>query len=361
MFSEIPPFLMSVAGAGLACWIIIITVGLHGTFTLDFDTEAVQKYHKRPVPRIGGLALLVGLICGGVYHGLEADQELYLAKWAGVAVIPVFLGGVLEDLRKGMTARDRLLLAFFSATIAHYELNVGLERIDWLWFDTTIISVPGVTLLLTVVMVGGLSHATNIIDGFNGLLLGVTLMTLSAFAWVGHQVNDPLLVTYLGIMLGAVLGVFLFNFPSGRIFLGDGGAYVIGFFLAVFALILVKKHLVVSPWFPLTVLAYPVMETLFSMFRKKVVSRIPVMAPDRYHFHMLVHDNLVANVRFRWMRNSNATTAVIMWGVYLFGLVPGVLWWDNTRYLLAAFFIFICLYVVLYLYLLKRIQSVVNA
>jgi len=361
MFENIRLISISMVGAGLACWVIIITGGLHGKYTFDHNIDAVQKYHKRPVPRIGGLAFLAGLICAGVYHGLEADQELYLAKWAGVAAIPVFLGGVLEDLHKGMAARERLLLAFFSATIAHYELNVGLVRIDWVWFDATIITMPGVTLLLTVIMVGGVAHASNIIDGFNGLLLGVTLLTLGAFSWVGYQVGDATLVTYLAIMVGAALGVFIFNFPLGRIFLGDGGAYLIGFFLAVIALILVRNHAAISPWFPLTVLAYPVTETVFSIFRKKFVSRTPAMAPDQYHFHMLVHDKFVSNWRGRWVSNGNAITALIMWGIHLLGLVPGILWWNKTPYLLASLFVFVLFYVSLYLWLARRIQSTINS
>jgi len=357
VFDEMSLFLVALTGAGLTCWAIIATGGLHGRHTHDLDMSAVQKYHKKPVARIGGLAVVIGLICGGVYHGMEADQELYLAKWAGVAAIPVFLGGLLEDLRKGMTARDRLLLAFFSATIAHYELGVGLQRIDWTWFDTTIIPVPGVTLFLTVVMVGGLAHAANIIDGFNGLLLGVTIMTLGAFIWVAYQVGDTLLVTYITIMLGATLGVFLFNFPVARVFLGDGGAYLIGFFLAILGLILVKNHSAVSPWFPLTVLVYPVTETLFSMFRKKIISGTPAMAPDQFHFHMLVHDRLISRRHGRWPRNRNAMTSLIMWGIFVIGLLPGILWWDNTPYLITVVLAFFLLYVFSYIWLIRRVPS----
>ena len=348
MIIDLTTLLVSFLGASITAGLILVTAPLHARVTYDVDLDSIQKFHQKPVPRIGGIAVLVGLICGGAYHGLSADQELHLAKWAGVAAIPVFLGGLLEDLKKGMTARDRLLLAFFSATIAHYELQVGLERIDWEWFDTTIIPVPGVTLLLTVLMVGGVSHATNIIDGFNGLLLGVAIMASAAFIFVAYQIGATLQITYLSIMLGALIGVFVFNFPMGRIFLGDGGAYLVGFFLAILSLVLVKNHAAVSPWFPLMLLAYPIMETMFSIFRKKVLSGTPAMAPDGMHFHMLVHKVLIGRLSFLSPKICNASTSIVMWGVFLAGLVPAVIWWDDTKKLVFSLFWYVLAYLIGY-------------
>jgi UDP-GlcNAc:undecaprenyl-phosphate/decaprenyl-phosphate GlcNAc-1-phosphate transferase len=346
-------FSCAIAAAG-----IILTNRFHGRFTNDSDFEAVQKFHSTPVPRIGGIALLLGLIIGGIYHGLDADQELYLAKWAGVAMIPVFLGGLLEDLGRGMTARDRLLLAFLSATIAHYELNIALERIDWEWFDVSVIPLPGVTLLLTVVMVGGVSHATNIIDGFNGLLLGVAVSTVTALLWVAYEIDASLLGTYFTIMLGALLGIFLFNFPFGRIFLGDSGAYLVGFFLSILSLTLLRNSSAVSPWFPLLLFAYPVTETIFSMFRKKVLAGSPAMAPDRYHYHMLMYEWLRQKSPLVSAKNANPLTSVAMWGVNLGGLIPAIVWWDDSSKLIIAFISFVVLYIASYFCLRSHVESI---
>lgn len=344
---------IAVAGSVAAAAAIILTDRLHSRYTSDNDFSSVQKFHSHPVPRVGGVALLAGLVLGGVYHGLAEDQELNLAKWAGVAMIPVFLGGLLEDLGKGMTARDRLLLAFFSASIAHYELNIALGRVDWLWFDSNVIPVPGVTLLLTVLMVGGVSHSTNIIDGFNGLLLGVAVMTVCALLWVAAELSEDLLVIYFTIMLGGLVGVFVFNFPKGKIFLGDGGAYLIGFLLAILSLSLVRNE-AVSPWFPLLVFSYPVTETLFSMFRKKILEKTSPMAPDQYHYHMLV---------YRWLserngmpkRYANPVTSIILWISCLPGMLCAVFWWNNTSALMMSLLAVSVLYVGSYFILRKHL------
>jgi UDP-N-acetylmuramyl pentapeptide phosphotransferase/UDP-N-acetylglucosamine-1-phosphate transferase len=344
---------ISVTGSAGVAVVIILTDRLHGRYTSDRDFDSVQKFHSTPVPRIGGIALLMGLVLGGVFHGLAEDQELNLAKWAGVAMIPVFLGGLLEDLGRGMTARERLLLAFFSASIAHYELNIALGRIDWTWFDLNVIPVPGVTLLLTVLMVGGVSHATNIIDGFNGLLLGVALMTVCALLWVATEIGEELLAIYFTIMLGGLIGVFIFNFPIGRIFLGDGGAYLIGFLLAILSLALVRNE-AVSPWFPLLVFSYPVTETLFSMFRKKIFERTSPMSPDQYHYHMLVYRWISERFGFS-QRYANPTTSIVMWVFCLPGMLSAVLWWNHTSALIWALVGVSILYVSSYFILRKSL------
>lgn len=346
-------FLGSVGVSG----IIIITTRYHGKYTLDFDMAAVHKFHKVAVPRIGGIALFAGLVTGAIYHGLQADDHLHLSKWAGVAALPVFLGGFFEDVFKKVSPRDRLLLSFLSASIGYYELDIGLSSIDWPVFDENILSQPGVALLLTIFMVAGVAHSTNIIDGFHGLLLGSTCLTLMAFIWVMFQTGGGLLTTFAAIMLGAVLGVFVWNFPKGKIFVGDGGAYLIGFLLSVLALLLVKNRSDVSPWFPLLVLSYPIFETVFSMVRKKIFRQKSVMIPDNYHLHMLVYEIVSSPISKKIGINRNATTSIIIWGFSLFAVIPAVIWWRSTVLMFVFFLVFCVLYSCLYLWLFQKVDS----
>ena len=332
-------------------WLILKTEALHRRLSHDHDTSSAHKYHIRPVSRIGGMALLIGLGAGGAYHGLQGDGTLYLSKWAGIAVLPVFIGGFFEDIFKSVTPRDRLLLAFLSAAIAYYQFGIGLNSIDWLWFDEYVLAYPGVSLLLTVVMIGGVCHATNIIDGFNGLLLGITMMAIGVFATVAWNVGADLLLIYMGIMFGAVLGLFLFNYPWGRIFTGDGGAYLLGFLLATLSLFLVSGHASVSPWFPLVVLAYPVFEVVFSVTRKKLVGRRPVSEPDQMHLHMLVHRALLIRKLGVTPKVANPLTSPVLWLVAALSMFPALLWWNNTRALVLILCLWCLGYVGLYLYL----------
>ena len=348
MGNSLGPGIVSLIGAILSCWLILVTRKLHGKYSLDDDTQSVQKYHSIAVPRIGGIALFMGLTAGAIFHGLQADNQLYLSKWAGVAALPVFLGGLLEDLFKKISPRDRLLLALLSAAIAYYELGIGLKAVGWDVFDQTILDQPGISLILTVFMVAGVAHSTNIIDGFHGLLIGFTLLALAAFLSVMFTVNENLLTIYTMILFGALAGIFIFNFPKGRLFLGDGGAYLIGFLLAVLALLLVNRHPKVSPWFPLAVMAYPVVETLFSIFRKRLIERRRAMSPDKKHLHMLVYKRLSEPMARRLHLNRNAATSVIMWLIGSSSILPGILFWDNNVACLLIFGLFSVGYTLLY-------------
>ena len=355
IFRVIVVSFLSAAGAA---WLIVRTNHIHGKFSLDSDMSGTHKFHSVVVPRIGGIAFFIGLVVGSIFHGLQADDQLHLSKWAGVAALPVFLGGLLEDVFKKISPRDRLLLAFLSAAIGFYELDIGLTSINWPAFDEKILSQPGVSLLLTIVMVGGVAHSTNIIDGFHGLLLGISIMSLGAFIWVMTEVGDDLLKTYAGIMLGALLGVFLLNYPKGKIFLGDGGAYLIGFLLAILALLLIKRHPTISPWFPLLVLSYPVVETIFSIIRKKMISKQPAMSPDNLHLHMLVYQFLSKSISQKIWLNQNAATAIIMWIIALTAVVPAIIWWGNTSAILFFFVVFCVLYSCMYAWLFRKVDQV---
>jgi len=153
-------------------------------------------------------------------------------------------------------------------------------------------------------------------------------------------------------MFGAVAGFLVFNFPRGLIFAGDGGAYVIGFFIAELSVLLVTRHPTVSPWFPLLLVAYPVWETLFSVYRKKVLRGQSPGMPDGLHFHMLVYKRLV-----RWMVGSreaqhllhrNSRTSPYLWGVAALTVIPAVLFWQRTLALQLCFGGFVLGYVWLY-------------
>jgi len=338
--------LVAFLSALTATWLIIIGSKYGGTRFLD-DTEGVQKFHKIPVPRIGGLGFLIGLAIGGIYFGLKDDNVLVLAKWAGIAVLPVFLGGLFEDIYNNVTPRDRLLLAFISAAVAYYELDAGLQSIGILWFDENIMVFPGVSLVITMLVVGGISQAANIMDGFNGLLIGFSMLALGAFSHAAHAAGNDWLVLYMSIMVGSLLGVFVFNFPKGHIFMGDSGAYLVGFLLAIFGLLLIRNEQI-SPWFPLLVLSYPVYETLFSIYRKKVMRGSRAMVPDRLHLHMLIYYRVAPKVQKLIRLNRNATSGLIMWIVGGVPMIPAILFWENTAVLIVAAILFGVCYVALY-------------
>ena len=340
-------FLIAFTASALACVAVIATVRIHGRYTNDEVSSQPQKFHERAVPRVGGAALFVGLAVGGAWFGMGGDGGLYMAKWAGLAALPVFLGGFVEDLTKRVTARDRLLLSFLSAAIVYYELGVQVTRLGSPWFDQNILTYPGVSLVLSLVMIGGVAHSTNLIDGFHGLLGGFAVFVLLFFSIVAHNLNDYSLFMYCVIFGGALLGVLVFNFPLGRIFLGDGGAYLVGFLLALFSVLLVKNSSMVSPWYPLTMLIYPVFETLFSIVRKTMRSNSSAIEPDQFHLHMLIHQSLYkkAKISRKW---CNPVTSAVILVVLVPKMILATMAVASTEVLVTVAVGFCVLYILVY-------------
>lgn len=316
----------------LAGMLLIRTQHLHAKLSMDHDLDGVQKFHAKPTPRIGGVPMLAGLLAGCMVLMLAPLADRAVLWGVQLATVPVFIAGLLEDLTKKVSPMIRLLAAFVSAVIALFSVGAVLPGVGIAGLDYLLTAMPMLAMVLTVFAVGGVCHSINIIDGYNGLMGGVVLFASLAIAYVSLAVGDMPLLSVCLALVGSVIGFLVWNFPLGMIFAGDAGAYLAGFVLAELAVLLVARHPgVVSPWFPLLVLIYPVFETLFSIWRKKFLRKMSPGMPDGLHFHMLVYKRLV-----RWMVGSkeakhltrrNSLTAPYLWGVALFSIMPALLFW----------------------------------
>lgn len=311
-----------------------------------------QRFHIGITPRIGGLAVMAGFFLGL----LLADQ----GRWAPagwffsllLVLMPSWLVGVWEDLRPHLSSWLRLAVTLIAALLAVMLLDVRLTRLDIPVIDEWLASWPWLAVALTLLALTGLPHAMNIIDGFNGLAGMVAVLILSSIAYVAFKQGDSALLAVCVTLGAATVGFFLWNFPKGLIFAGDGGAYLWGGTICIVSILLVQRNPQVSPWFPMMLCIYPVWETLFSIYRKSVLRHTSPMRPDGLHFHMLVYKRLV-----RWMIgskdarnvvNRNSLTAPYLWGIVLMSVVPAVMFWNNSSALAAGCGLFVLFYLWIY-------------
>jgi UDP-N-acetylmuramyl pentapeptide phosphotransferase/UDP-N-acetylglucosamine-1-phosphate transferase len=203
-------------------------------------------------------------------------------------------------------------------------------------------------MVFTVFAMTGLANAYNIIDGFNGLASMVGIITLLALTYMGFILTDPLIMYLAIVMVGAIIGFFIWNYPRGLIFLGDGGAYLIGFWIASLSILLVSRHTEVSPWFALLVNAYPIMETIFTIYRRRIHQNKNPGLPDAIHFHTLIYRRLLNKHPQEEVFLSNARTAPYLWVLTGLSAIPAVLWWNQTQILMIACVLFIFSYVWIY-------------
>lgn len=347
--------------AALACWLASMFIvrfrGLHGAWSMDATASGPQKFHAVATPRIGGLAILIGLLLTGsgfVPNGANFSLEEY--GFLLLSALPAFAAGLAEDITKKVGVTTRLLSTIAAAAVCAWLLSAVLRRLDLPFADELLAWTP-LAVAFTLFAVGGVANSLNIIDGYNGLAGGYAVIVLAAFGFVGWQVGDGLIIAGAITMMGALIGFLAWNYPAGRIFLGDGGAYLVGFWIAELAVLLTSRNPAVSPWFPLLLLSYPVFETLFSIYRRQIVRGHHPGHPDALHMHQLIYMRLarvgVGAKDPSSITARNSRVAVYVWPAAALLALPAVAWWDDTAMLMSCTIGFCCAYVWLYRQLVR--------
>ncbi len=349
-------FLLILCGvvSALACGVLVRS-GRRSAERYGMDMP--QRFHAGHVPRLGGVAMLVACSIGwlwmvvaepylGIYNAIVFSPSEALA-WCAVAMIAT-CGGTAEDVWHFLRARWRLIFTLVAAICGVLLLRLRIPEFDIGIIDAVWTSHHWAGVLLALLAIAGLPHAFNLIDGYNGLAGTVATICCLSIAYVAMQVGDRQLAGVVLVLAGSTAGFLLWNYPRGLIFAGDGGAYLWGVVIAMAVILLVQRHPLVSPWFPMLLLSYPVLETAFSVYRKVVRGQSPSMA-DALHLHQLVYRRIVREVfdddEARRMLMRNNRTSPYLWAFCLLTVVPATLFWKYTAVLMVFCLGFIVLYV----------------
>lgn len=290
------------------------------------DSAKPQRLHDTDVLRAGGLGIFTTSLV--VVFLVPSGCAFILAG------IVAFLSGILEDFRSALSARQRLFIQLVAAL-------VGVVLLDCVILD---VGLPFVLpyifgVIFTLFAVIGATNSINIIDGCNGLASGIAIMVLCSLAYASISVGDVELSVLALFVCAATLGFFVLNFPKGRIFLGDGGAYFLGFSIVQIAILLAERHEEISAWFALCVMIYPVYEVVFSIYRRKILRVRSPFAPDSLHLHSLL---------FKRKIKSNPKTALFLLAFNApFVFVP-LFFMNSAMYLIVIIALFITLYNLIY-------------
>ena len=204
------------------------------------------------------------------------------------------------------------------------------------WGVDYVLQFTAVAVVFTAFAVGGVANAINIIDGLNGLASSMVLWALLGIAALAANLGDTVLAGTCLIIAACVLGFFVVNWPLGKLFLGDGGSYFLGFSLAWACVLLVERHTQVSAFAALLLCTHPITEVLYSVYRRRMRHQYPGH-PDRLHFHSLVKRRVMQ----RLLPHSSKTVRNSAGGLLVGGmsLLPAVLvqWvYSSTLASLAA-------------------------
>lgn len=342
------------AATVLGIFVGYITILGARVFGIGVDcNRAHYKSHDHNAPRLGGFAVSAGFFAGGSVLSWFGDGTPDLSLSLSVSLMPALLIGLVEDFLQSVSTGTRLLTTMVSAAAAYWLLDISLLSLGVDALDYLLTLHPAIGFAFMLVAVAGVSHAFNIIDGCNGLSSFVAMIVLSSLAAVAYQVNDTFVMRAAAIGAAAMFGFFVWNFPFGRLFMGDGGAYFTGMLIAVLSIMLVSRNPDVSPWFPMLLVMYPVWETVYSAYRRVVIQKTSPGTADRLHLHNLVYFRVVPRVdvttdlvRRQVLRSS--TTSAHIWLLAIACAVPALLFWDQSQNLMLCCGLFALSYVALY-------------
>lgn len=306
------------------------------------DLKAVQAAHSTPTPRTGGVAVVLAMCLGFWLFAPEAVAPitgLFL-----LSLIPVFSIGVAEDLGILMSPRRRLFAAALSSVMVIVLLDVQVTQADVPGLDWAL-GFTAFGFFFTVLWVTGLCHATNLIDGLNGLAAGSCALTAIGIAMIAEQAGDTDIATLAAIIVPAILGFLVLNWPFGKVFLGDGGAYTLGHVLGWLGIFLLARNPEIAGPAVGLLFFWPVADTFFAMYRR-IRAGVRPDEPDRLHFHQLVMRALEILILGRKRRRiSNPLASLVLMPLVAGPIFMGVLLWDRPYAALFAIGFFAILFV----------------
>ncbi len=312
---------------------LIVLWSKKSTLFVD-NANKIQGFHHARTPRAGGLGIFLSFALACYF---EPFGMPFKGPFVFLGLSLVFLGGFLEDINLSLSPKIRLILQ--AVGVVCIISSTPLVVSDF----SPLFSLPYfIAFLFAIFMLVGISNAINIIDGFNGLASGICTIALLVIHYIDPS-NLSCLLAYM------VLGFMVLNFPLGKIFLGDGGAYFLGLVCGI-SLLNLSLEQKISVFFGLNLMLYPVIEVLFSILRRKIKRQKATM-PDNLHLHTLLFQFL----QQRSLNYPNPLCAFILILCNLPFILTSVFFRLNAYALIIISLVFIACYLIGYAYLNRRV------
>lgn len=274
---------------------------------LDMPNE--RKVHVSPIPRVGGIAIVAGVVTSVLVWVPMRDD----IAWFLLATVVLVGFGVWDD-RLDIDYRLKFLGQFLASLIMVLGADLVVTRVPFV-FDYTLPAVVGIPF--TIVAIVGITNAINLADGLDGLAGGMSLLVIAALGFLAYLGGDKVTALLAIAVVGSILGFLRHNTYPAKVFMGDTGSQFLGFCAAVLAIMTTEKaNAALSPLIPLVVLALPLWDTVHVMTRRMLRKKSP-FSPDRGHFHHKLLD--VGLTQYE----AVAVIYVINFGLFLAALAIG--------------------------------------
>jgi UDP-N-acetylmuramyl pentapeptide phosphotransferase/UDP-N-acetylglucosamine-1-phosphate transferase len=261
--------------------------------------------------------------------------------------------GIKEDLFHNVEPTIRLMALLFVGWLFRAEFTGPLPILTDIPFIGKLLLLQGCISIFYILSMVAVANGMNLIDGVNGLCGAVALSILSALLFLSYKTADITMLSLIFSVILLLIPFMLLNYPYGRIFLGDLGAYSLGLIVSMLTIILFGRHPEISPWGGALILIYPATEVSFSLLRR-MVKGVSIYHPDKAHLHLKLFHFLRPLPHYK--KIANALVTPILSPLWLFPLLAISWFYQKSLFIWIAIVLFILLYGLLYA-IFPRVQK----
>ena len=241
-----------------------------------------RRMHKEPIPRLGGLGIFMAFLCSVLIFG-RLDMQMLCVLFGALLIVVL---GIFDDIM-ALGAKLKFVVQIVAAAI---PVCIGGLRIDMFtnlnpFSDSPYFHLGMLAIPVTIIWIVGITNAVNLIDGLDGLAVGVSSIAAITMLAVALLTGEMGIAITMGALAGACVGFMPYNLNPAKIFMGDTGSTFLGYMLATASIMgLFKFYAVISFAVPFLILGLPIFDTANAIIRRVAAGRSP-MSPDRGHVH----------------------------------------------------------------------------
>ena len=305
--------------------------------------QAIQRIHLNETPRLGGLIFILSLTSFVAFS--NTNESIQLLKIILICLIPIIFVGIKEDLFHNVEPAIRLLALLFVGWLFRAQFTGPLPILTDIPLIGKLLLLQGGVSFFYILSMVAVANGMNLIDGVNGLCGAVALSILSALLFLSYKTADITMLSLIFSVILLIIPFMLMNYPYGRIFLGDLGAYSFGLIVSMLTIILFGRHPEISPWGAVLILIYPATEVVFSLLRR-ILKGVSIYHADTAHLHLKLFHFFRPQPHFK--KISNALVTPTLSGLWLFSLLATTWVYLKPLYIVIGIILFIALYGLLY-------------
>lgn len=308
--------------------------------------NSIQRIHDGEIPRLGGVISFLSItFCVFVNH----DNNEILSKILLISFIPIFVVSLKDDIFHNASPKYKLVSMIFSLVLFFLLFPIDLPELnffinDILVKDSFLLKI--FFLFSCIIVING----NNFIDGSNGLMASTNLIQLLALLYLFNSQADENIVRTIIFIIFPLVVFLVYNYPFGKVFMGDLGAYFYGFMISLLVVIYFGKYTDTNPLAAVLLLIYPCYELLFTFIRK-IINKFNPFMPDDYHLHSVI---------FKMLNNKNnlAKNSLILPILFPLWFLPpilSVIFVNNLLGLVISIMLVVVFYNILYIFFKARI------